>query len=399
MQSDSASHSYHQSAKEDDSGNSVLFIQYLNPGAYPPLEHASDALIESNVECTFLGAHFTSTAGLDLPQKAGRRVAMHPIRPSFKPGALRYLHFLVWATVLAVRFNKRWVYCSDARSTPIGLVLSYLGRRVIYHEHDAPAQLASTLGDRIMLACRRALVRRVHCVAPSDGRAQILHNLGAHYVHVVRNYPSRQEVKASESSPLPSAEKRRVLYQGSIVPDRLPLTLVHALALIPNEIRPKLEIVGYETQSGSGHVDALTERARELGIPEAIEYIGKLSREAMLRRGIGARAGLSFMPIVEGNVNMKTMAGASNKPFDYMCQGAVPVCSDLKEWRTFFGDHAVYCDPRSPKSIAEALVIAISRGGLGREHSESSRRALATSWNYEVEFDSVRKVITASIQK
>lgn len=395
MQSDSASRRYRQSAKKDNLGNSVLFIQYLNPGAYPPLEHASDALADAGRNCILLGTHSQDTAKLELPPRARRQTLIQGGVARFLPGWAKYLHFVLWATLHGTRKDNGWIYCSDARSAPIGLALRLLRNNIIYHEHDAPSPVARSLRDRFILACRRSLVKKVPCVAPSSGRAKILRELGATRVLVVENYPSRREIGDCADKMQSSQGNNIVLYQGSIVPERLPLAIIHALAKIPSHSRPTLEIVGYETPSGYGHVDAMIGLAQTLGIPESVRYVGAIPcRAMMLQRGTGARAGLSLMPINQGDINMKTMAGASNKPFDYLCQGATPICSDLDEWRDFFGGAAIYCDPRCPDSIAEALSKATDRRGDAPDKRRIQRDLLDSTWNYETAFAPVLAMIT-----
>jgi len=56
----------------------------------------------------------------------------------------------------------------------------------------------------------------------------------------------------------------RVLYHGSIVPARLPTTVLTALATLPECVR--LRVVGYETIGHKGYVRQLQELAARLGI-------------------------------------------------------------------------------------------------------------------------------------
>ena len=44
------------------------------------------------------------------------------------------------------------------------------------------------------------------------------------------------------------------------------------------------------------------------------------------------------MPLTSDDVNLRTMAGASNKPFDYLARGLALLVSDLAEWKALFVD-------------------------------------------------------------
>ena len=62
---------------------------------------------------------------------------------------------------------------------------------------------------------------------------------------------------------------------------------------------------------------------------------------------------------------MLHMAGASNKPFDYMAAGLALLVSDQPDWRAMFVEpgYARACDPTDPSSIATSLAIPVRRVG------------------------------------
>ena len=63
------------------------------------------------------------------------------------------------------------------------------------------------------------------------------------------------------------------------------------------------------------------------------------------------------MPRSCDDINMRHMAGASNKPFDFMAAGMALLVSDLPEWDAMFVQpgFARSCDPADPLSIARQL--------------------------------------------
>ena len=97
---------------------------------------------------------------------------------------------------------------------------------------------------------------------------------------VVWNCPSVEEV--TPPRPAHDGGDLWVLYHGSIVPARLPVSVVDALALLPEKV--KLRVIGYETIGHPGYVSALLERGRQLGIGSRVEFLGALpeSRRASI---------------------------------------------------------------------------------------------------------------------
>ena len=360
-----------------------IYVQYTNPGGYPPLEHSSDVLLAMGLKTTFLGVVIKSLRGLDFPQVEGREVRLLPwVEPGVRRKLL-YLVFLAWTTAVCLWRRPALVYCSDTYSCPTALLLSVLGLNVVYHEHDAPAPDGNRL-HRAVLACRRRVLRRVSTLVPSDGRRSLVLHEGARDVHVVWNCPSRVEVSAlSGAAASGTYAPLRIVYQGTIVPDRVPPNLVRAMVRDDLKGRVELKIIGYETESGAGLLEALFGIADGSGCPGAVEFLGPLSRHEMLRVGARFDVGLSLMPIESDDANMTTMIGASNKPFDYMAQGLPMICSELADWQETFADHAVFCDPRSVESIAAALTVLLERRSYWSAIGIKGQGVIASRWNYE----------------
>src|SRR2546428_3847291 len=96
----------------------VLFIQFTDPSAYPPLEHASHLLASRAWNVVLLG---TSATGLnDLRILAHPRIRVKKIK--FISGGwkqkLQYGLFLLWALYWTIRWKPHWIYASDPLSCP-----------------------------------------------------------------------------------------------------------------------------------------------------------------------------------------------------------------------------------------------------------------------------------------
>ena len=372
----------------------ILFIQYTNPAAYPPLEHSSRILADKGWRALFLGTGSFGADSLCFKPHDRIEVRQMPFAPAGWRQKLHYARFLLWALWWTLRWKPDWTYASDLLSSPVAVVLSLLpGVRVIYHEHDSPASSGASFFQKICLAARRSLGRRAKiCVLPNQGRAERFASEvnksagnGRQAPLVVWNCPSVEEV--APPRPAHDGGDIWVLYHGSIVPSRLPISVLEALATLPGRV--KLRVIGYETIGHPGYVNELRETSRRLGIGERVEFLGTLSeRNELLSWCRKCDIGLALMPKESTDVNEQNMAGASNKPFDYLSSGLAILISDLPDWRAMYAEtgFGLTCDPANSETIADALRWFLAHPVEMRSMGELGRRKIANEWNYEAKF-------------
>src|SRR5437879_2495145 len=97
----------------------ILYIQYANSAAYPPLEHSSRFLAERGSQVLILGLR-----SLALRCAPHRRVTVR-LMPFCAPGGLQKLHYLwfcVWTLFWAIWWRPGYVYASDLFSCPVALL-------------------------------------------------------------------------------------------------------------------------------------------------------------------------------------------------------------------------------------------------------------------------------------
>jgi glycosyltransferase involved in cell wall biosynthesis len=82
------------------------------------------------------------------------------------------------------------------------------------------------------------------------------------------------------------------------------------------------------------------------------------------------------------------MAGASNKPFDYMAAGLPVLVSDLEEWRDLYvaPGYGLACDPDDAQSIIEALRWFLGHGAERHAMAARARAKIEADWNYDTAF-------------
>lgn len=373
----------------------ILFLQYTNPAAYPPLEHSSRILANAGWHVLFLGTGAFGADSLSFPYHERIRVKKLPFCPAGWKQKLHYCWFLMWVMLWTLRFRPSWIYVSDHIASPVALVTSYLcGLKIIYHEHDTP--LITNGNDqtaimRFVLRCRGILSRKADsCIIPNEIRLKQFKLAVGDGTRAlcVWNCPSKEE--ATSVRRIINTGALRVIYHGSIVPARLPGSVINALELLPNRVT--LSIVGYETIGSIGYIQKLYEMASDIGIKERVEFIGTLpQRKQILDFCISCDVGLSLLPRNSTNMTEQNMVGASNKPFDYLACGLALLVPDLADWLEMYvyPGYALACDPDDPRSIAEALNWFLEHPQEMRLMGEKGRRRVEEKWNYESQFSPV----------
>jgi glycosyltransferase involved in cell wall biosynthesis len=367
----------------------ILYVQFTNPAAYPPLEHSARLLADAGWDVMFLGTRALGADRLEFQPHPRIRVKRQPFVPGGWRQKVLYAGFLLWVLSWVLVWRPRWVYASDHLACPVALAVSLLSRsRIIYHEHDSPPPGGANRFHDLALASRRALAHRaVVCVLPNQRRAETFaRQVGAGAkLLCVWNCPTRDEV--SPARPPCSRGDLWVLYHGSIVPDRLPVSVLLALTLVPDHV--KLRIVGYETAGHRGYVEKLRAMAAEHGLDQRVHFVGAVvSRHEVMMSSRECHVGLAFLPKSSHDLTDETMVGASNKPFDYMASGLALLVSDLPRWRATFVEngYGLACDSDDPRSIADALRwFDQHREAMARMGERGQQRVLG-DWNYEAQF-------------
>jgi len=358
----------------------IIFVQYTNPGAYPPLQHSSRILAEAGWEVWFVGAESFGSRLLHLPPHPSIRVTQIPRPRDNKAGPISYLRFCLLVLWIVIRWQPDWIYASEMLSSLPALVASLVARkRVIFHEHDSPVSLTGGLFYRT----RRWLARRARLnVLPSEVRARAFREqTGAAAVEVVWNCPSTSEVAG------PKDERQGLFvlhYHGNISPKLFPLSVVEALPSLPDNV--VLRIVGYETAGNIGCGQKIMEAATALGVASRVTIMPPVSRWELLDICRDADVGLALFP--EATSAADSYAGASNKVFDYMCSGLAVLITASTEWVGFLADQncALSCEPSDPHSISAVILWFYNHRRDTQAMGESGRVRILQSWNYEAQF-------------
>lgn len=369
----------------------IVYFLYTNPAAYPPLERSTRLLADAGWDVLVLGLVRPGTEALRFPP--------HPRiceRNTFNDTTgwrlrLHYVWFVVWVIGWTLRWRARWVYASDILSCPVALLLSLVpGIHVLYHEHDEPAERPGLIafGQRMLrrLTARRADLR----VLPNADRADFFERTISDGKPALRvwNCPSVTEVGPPRTDQPAGGEALRVVYSGSVTPERLPIAFLEAMACLRDRVR--LRVVGYATIGHPRYIEQLEQVATRLRIASDVEFVGVLPRHRLHEVWDEADVGLALHPVETSN-NNRWMVGASNKPFDYMANGLALLVTDAADWRNAFvaSGFGLACKSGDSESLADALRWLAEHPAETRAMGERGRQQIAKQWNYETQFQPV----------
>lgn len=374
----------------------ILYVQYTNPAAYPNLAQGATQLADAGADVLFLGVDSDAVRAFTLAPHP--RIACELFEADPKGWALKwhFVRFTAWIVTRALDYKPDYVYASDIMAAPAGWLLStLLGVPLIYHEHDRFDPAGASLFMRACLAARRrAGHAAVVNVFPSEGRrAHFCADTGVapDRCLVVWNCPSARFIR---SEPPPARPQGlRVLFYGSINPLRVPPSVVQALAKTPDVV---LRVIGFESGDSIGYSGRLRRDADALGVGDRLELLGPISRHAELfLQADGCDVGHACLPTRSDDANMQTMAGASNKAFEFLARGLPLVVSPLPDWEAMFvaPGYAVTCEVENADSLAAAWQWYLADPARRQSMGERGRQRVQAEWNHERQFTPVRALL------
>jgi glycosyltransferase involved in cell wall biosynthesis len=369
----------------------ILYVQYTDPAAYPPLEHSSVLLANRGWNVLLLGIGARRNHAFAFAIHPRIRVKSIQFVVGGRQQKLHYFFFFCWTLYWVWRWHPQWIYASDPLVCPVGWWIQKIFRvRVVYHEHDSPDLYQThTWFMRQVLAYRNKLGRDAElCVLPQQERLhQFLETTRRiKSAYCVWNCPLLSEVTdlVSDQEHSDQPHKLTIYYHGSITPARVPIQLVVAASRFKGAVR--VRIAGREAPGSIGYMAELIKLAAKNGSAGFIEFLGTIPRRGdLLRLASEAHVGLSLVPKQHNDVNLQHMVGASNKPFDYMAFGLPLLVTDSPEWVATFvkPGYALACDPDDLGSIEVALRWYLEHPQERRQMGQKGKDKIRQSWNYD----------------
>ena len=153
----------------------------------------------------------------------------------------------------------------------------------------------------------------------------------------------------------------------------------------------------------------INEQIKKRSLENNVNLVGLIKKRSdLLEQCSKADVGLAFTGkttvaniqtkfTTEGDVLVPefSMAGTSQRPFEYMGLGLVLLVTDLKEWEDFFvkDGYGYSCDSESSESIKDVLLELYQKKDELYEQGKSNKEKILSEWNYSNEFKKVEKYI------
>jgi glycosyltransferase involved in cell wall biosynthesis len=382
----------------------ILYIQFADPAAYPPIEHSSHILAERGWDVAMLGTDAFGVSKMRLSTHPSIKVQNASLAKTGGRLSIHYVIFSFWCLYRIYAWRPAWIYASDPLTIPaIWLIAKLAAPPIVYHEHDSPNALREdTRFSRIVMACRRRLAKTAAlCVFPQQERMRdFIETTGRRRPSLcVWNCPRLGEVRSNKFQRTNNDNELVVYYHGSINRERLPETLIEAAARFRGAVR--VRIAGYEVPGSHGYIELLERLALERGAPRIIDFLGVISPHIdLLQSAACADVGLSLMPNPGNDINLRHMVGASNKSFDCMAAGLPLLVTDLPDWRSTFVEqgYARACDAENADSIETQLRWYLEHPDQRREMGRRCAEKISGSWNYEAMFGPVTNILEEGIK-
>jgi hypothetical protein len=378
----------------------VLYLQFTNPTAYPPLENSASIFAGLGWRVNFLGVRWQNTGNFSFGPKLNVKLnLMSAPAPGWRQKVF-YIKFMAAAVAKVWRERPDWVYVSDPMAAPIGWILKVLGSRVIYHEHDCPCGKDTSTFMKMISMSRRALARTADFnVLPQQERIRLfIKETGTRRpVYCVWNCPSATIGEVAPPRPRSEGEALCVYFHGSINLDRVPLTLIEGAKR--SGVPVLLRVVGYETVGSSGTTDCLRLAAEDAGPMVRMEFPGTRSHYELACQMDGFHVGWMSYRSESQDVNLINLAGASNKAFDYLSSGLALLVRRSPDWSGLFvaPGHARECNPDDPDSIAAAIRWFYHHPAETAAMGRAGQQRIREEWNYEKQFAPVLERIKLSL--
>lgn len=275
----------------------------------------------------------------------------------------------------------------DPELIPIGLLLRYQGKHVIYDIHeDYPRSFLSSGRDYIPPSMRKlaswffehfenwtaSRLSALITATPAIGKRFLS-------VHpntiVVNNYPILNELKV-ENKTTWGERPFDVAYIGTISIERGLEQMIEAVGLLPVDLGVRLKIAGnFPTIIDQ---DALSQMSGW----QQVNVLGFVPRDKLSRLLGKVCAGLVLFHPVPNHVEAQP-----NKLFEYMAAGIPVVASDFPLWREIVegAGCGLLVDPLEPKAIAEAIEYILTHPQEAEAMGRRGQDAVEKFYHWEAE--------------
>lgn len=281
----------------------------------------------------------------------------------------------------AVHSQADLFHFHDPELLPVGVLLKFAGRRVIYDAHE---HLANDILSKYWIHAR--LRRAVSaCAGSMEGLTTKMFDavIGAtpaiascfppEKTELVQNYPLI--TKFIQSSGVSYCQREPVIaYVGSITEMKGAREMVQAMNHMPGRSPARLILMGEAEPAG------LSSELATLPAWDKVDYLGLQGRSSVAQFLSSARVGLAlFHPIPNYDDSQP------NKLFEYMLAGLPVVASNFPTWRVLIEklDCGLVVDPLNVEQIAGAIQWILDHPTEAEAMGRRGQAAVCSTYNWD----------------
>lgn len=274
------------------------------------------------------------------------------------------------------------IHFHDPELIPLGMILSWLGYRLIYDVHeDLPRDIMSKTWIPSTI---RSLVGKIaalveHAAALTfDGISAATPTIAVRFpapkTAVVRNFPILSELDAL-SAEVYDERPLHFVYVGGLAEIRGAKEMVNAIAQFDRS-NALLKLAGVFQPP-----ELAFDLARMSGW-ERTEYVGWKDRNGVAELLTSARAGLVLLHPLINYVDALPV-----KMFEYMAAGLPVIASDFPLWRKIIDSSGcgLLVDPFDSKAVAAAMEWIIENPAEAEHMGRRGRQAIEETYNWDIE--------------
>ncbi len=286
--------------------------------------------------------------------------------------------------------NASAYHLPDPSLIPAALLLKRTGATIVYDAHeDRPLQARtkySASGRPLVGLISAALWRILEGVAKRSfdrfvaATPTIAETFPRERTTAILNYPCPEEFSEDRlGAPPPFGSRRNeVVYLGMVHPFRGVREAVEAIGMLPEELDPRLVLVGDFSRARPGFRGEL----ERLPGWSRVDVVGPLPRDAALARAARSRVGLNLLVPRPEHVD-----AIGNKTFEYMAAGIPVVVSDFPVWREIVAANGagLTVDPLDSAQVAARLRYLFERPAEAEAMGRRALVAVASKYNWDSE--------------
>ena len=380
----------------------ILHLFFSDPMHLPVLLSGANILASKGCNICVLGVHNIKDKEERIKSNTHENITIKML-PYCKKGLQQKMQFAaynLWVLIHLVFWRPDVIYANDKMVCPIALLIKlFSNRRLIYHEHFCNNG-EENIRPQFLVKYRRKLARVCDlCVLPNKPRLdQFIREVGdygqAIYAH---NYPFSEEfMNIPMRSRSKSKQRLKIFFFGHLGPGKLPLELFYAMEQLKDKV--ELFISGIDGSGGFTYEPTIRAEINKRGLQENVHYIGFIKERAeLLKQCAQADIGLCVVQKEENEYGAAEfgMEGASQRTFEIMGVGLVPLVSDLREWEEFFvkDGYGYSCDPDDAENIEEVLTYLHANKHDLYDQGMRNREKIFKEWNYKTEFNKIEQFI------